>query len=262
MRTLTIFKSSSMTQILLGIGCLSTALLLNTAAPVHAAEAPAFTVWEPSALDQDFPRDAKLTDVQRAFRNWSEQTFPGLMDNSSWEKSSPKEKTAAESLWIKQLASKQEGEKIQAIEALAAVGSKKAVPGLLKIATDRAVKGNADRCEAARALGIIGEKSAVPKLVHLTYHYNPNTRLWAQISLVRITGENFGHDVSAWRSWWEKQGGTPPIADEKIAWGNTPELIELSDPDKQDEHDRQYIRMAAEPAKNRPAAKPSATKEY
>ena len=70
---------------------------------------------------------------------------------------------------------------------------------------------------------IIGDLSVVPDLVQLTYHYDRETRLWAQISLVRLTGENFGRDVAAWRQWWEKQGGKPPIAAETVAWATSPE---------------------------------------
>ena len=54
-----------------------------------------------------------------------------------------------------------------------------------------------DRHTACRALGMLGDSSVVPELVHLTYHYNWNTRQWAQISLVRLTGQNFGRDVAA-----------------------------------------------------------------
>ncbi len=241
--------------------CGSAAYLATNLAVIQAADALEFTAWESSALDRDFPRDAKLNDVQRGFRNWSEQTFPRLMDKSWWEKLNPKEKASAKSQWLKQLASKEENDRIQAIQALAAVGDKKTVPGLLKIAADRTVKDNADRCEAVRALGIIGDQSAIPKLVHLTYHYNSDTRLWAQISLVRLTGENFGHDVAAWKSWCDKQGGKIPISAQKIAWGNTPELIELSNPEKQDENDRHYIRMANDPGKNKSAGNPPASKQ-
>jgi len=239
-------------QMILTVLSLAVVVYLATDASMgEAADSLKFTTWASSALDREFPRDAKLTDVQRGFRDWSEKTFPGLMDMSWWKNLGTKEKTAAEGQWIKQLSSSDENARIQAIKALASVGSKKAVPGLLKIAADRAVKGNADRCEAVRALGIIGEQSVVPKLVHLTYHYNSNTRLWAQVSLVRLTGENFGRDVAAWKSWWEKQGRKPLISEQKIVWANTPELVALTDPQKQDENDRHYIQMAKEGAKNK-----------
>ena len=51
-------------------------------------------------------------------------------------------------------------------------------------------------------LGLIGDKAAVPGLIDLVYHPNQNTRFWAQISLVRLTGKNFGRDADAWRRWW------------------------------------------------------------
>ncbi len=42
--------------------------------------------------------------------------------------------------------------------------------------------------------------------------------MWAQISLVRLTGENFTDDVAAWRRWWQARGGSPPIAEGTVDW--------------------------------------------
>jgi hypothetical protein len=50
------------------------------------------------------------------------------------------------------------------------------------------------------------------------YHGNPNTRWWAQISLVRITGQNFGRDWNAWAKWWSGQKLPPPYQPEIIRW--------------------------------------------
>lgn len=131
-----------------------------------------------------------------------------------------------------------------AIHALTALKSKKAVPELLKIATDREEKDNSDRSEACLALGIIGDLSVVPDLVQLTYHYNRDTRFMAQISLVRLTGENFGRDVDAWRQWWRKQGGNPPISEEKVAWATSPEMLQIADPKEMEKADADILEMA------------------
>jgi hypothetical protein len=155
----------------------------------------------------------------------------------------PKEK-ADEERWLRQLSSDNESARTLAIHALTAMNSKKAVPGILQIAADRKEKDNADREEACRALGIIGDLSVVPDLVHLTYHYNRDTRFWAQISLVRLTGENFGRDVAAWKQWWEKQGGKPPISQETVAWATSPEMLRAADPKEMEAADRQIIEMA------------------
>jgi hypothetical protein len=211
---------------------------------------PQFATWEPSAVDLKFPRDAKLTELQRAFRDVSEKIFPGLLNASWWRNLSPNERDAWEEQWLNQLSSGEESTREQSIKALAAVGSKKAVPGILKIAAERIEKDNSDRCEAVRALGIIGERSVVPELVHLTYHYNANTRLWAQISLVRLTGENFGRDVAAWKSWWEKQGGNPPISEQMVAWATTSKLVELADPKKMDDVESQFVQQFKKQAMN------------
>jgi hypothetical protein len=208
-----------------------------------ATVAPQFEVLEPSVLDRLFPRDAKLTVVQRGFRNWSEGTFPAL-DTAWWQKLSPAEKASWEDKWLAQLTSGSEKKREIALRCLSMAGCKRAIPEAVKIAAERVEKDNADRCEAVRALGILGDASLVPELVPLTYHYNLNTRLWAQVALVRLTGENFGRDVAAWKAWWEKRGGKPPIAAEKVAWAVTPQMLGWADPKKQEEMDRQFAKQA------------------
>jgi hypothetical protein len=222
-------------------------LQFSTRSPISAAgllrsePSPQFEALEPSILDRLFPRDAKLTDVQREFRNWSEETFPALAA-VWWQSLSPTENAAWEEKWLKQLSSGSEEKRMMAIRCLAGAGCKKAVSPVLKIAAERVEKDNADRCEAVRALGILGDRSLVPELVPLTYHYNMNTRLWAQVALVRLTGENFGRDVAAWKAWWEKQGGKPPVDEKPVVWATSPETLPYADPKKQDEMDRQFAK--------------------
>jgi hypothetical protein len=132
-----------------------------------------------------------------------------------------------------------------AIHALTELKSKKAIPGILKIAANRKeAKDDFDREHACRALGILGNMTVVPELVHLTYHYDQNTRYWAQISLVRLTGENFGRDVAAWRQWWAKQGGKPPIAEETVPWATSSQNRSSADPKSMELLDSQLFGMA------------------
>ena len=113
------------------------------------------------------------------------------------------------------------------------------------------------------ALGILGDASLVPELVPLTYHYNMNTRLEAQVALVRLTGENFGRDVAAWKAWWEKQGGTPPVSDKTVAWATSPWMQSMlqkegvDTPEKQDQMDRRFARSGMA-RMERPSAQPAA----
>ena len=81
---------------------------------------------------------------------------------------------------------------------------------------------------ATRAIGLIGDKRAVAKLIHLVYHPNPNTRMWAQITLVRLTGQNFGYDYMAWGKWWNKQGGKPSFKPQVVKWTSNPEYADLA----------------------------------
>ena len=94
---------------------------------------------------------------------------------------------------------------------------------------------------AVRALGLIGDKTAVPELIDLVYHFNQNTRFWAQISLVRLTGKNFGRDAGAWKRWWREQDGKPPVSEEPVVWMKD---SEWASPEKQAEIDRQFIEAA------------------
>ncbi len=213
-----------------------------------APTSPQFTALEPAALDKMFPNDAKLTDVQRTFRNWSESTFPAL-DSVWWESLPSEEKKSWETKWRKQLSNCNEQKREEAIQCLATAGCNEAIPEILKIAAERVEKDNADRHKAVRALGMLGDESLVPELVPLTYHYNMNTRLEAQIALVRLTGENFGRDAAAWKEWWEKQGGDPPISAEPVAWATSPWVLVmlkkegLDTPEKQEEMDAQFFKQ-------------------
>ncbi len=151
--------------------------------------------------------------------------------------------------WINQLSTLEGNEVIPAISGVAAFGARKAVPALLKIAADRREKDNRDRWMAIRALGLIGDQGVVPDLIDLTYHYNQNVRFWAQISLVRITGQNFGRDAAAWKHWWNQQGGKPPAAEKPVAWATSPEALVWADPQKMDEVDRLFLQRATGSAK-------------
>ena len=77
---------------------------------------------------------------------------------------------------------------------------------------------NRERWMAVRAMGVIGDRSVVPEMIHLLYHPNLDTRWWAQISLVELTGQNFGKDWNAWGKWWNSQNGQPPFNPAIIRW--------------------------------------------
>ncbi len=112
----------------------------------------------------------------------------------------------------------------QAISALAAMRSTAAVPALRKIALEpgpkllRVEASNRPRWMAVRALGLIGDKAAVPQMIHLLYHNNSYVRWAAQLSLVRLTGQNFGGDWNAWGKWWNAQNGQPLFNPATVRW--------------------------------------------
>ena len=188
----------------------------------------------------------------------SQRQFAETLSPSPWRNLGPREKAAEEEKWLKELSNPSENFRVTAISALTALNSKKAVPGLLQIASERREKGNRDRWMACRALGIVGDVSVVPDLVQVTYHYNRDTRLWAQISLVRLTGKNFGRDVAAWSRWWDEQGGKPPVAEETVAWATKPGNPQVPDPKVMDELDRAALLVRAGTRPRTPRRKASA----
>ena len=203
---------------LLVIGCVSF---------VHALDDP---VSEPTA------NDAKLNEGQKGYRDWTEKTFANML--SPLASMNAEQKAAKEAELLQQIQSSSGKKAIPAINGLAELRSGKAVPALLKLAADRREKDNRDRWMAVRALGLIGDKSVVPDLVHLTYHYNQNTRFWAQISLVRLTGQNFERDVDAWRKWWTSAGNKPPIPEKTVAWTWRGDW---ADPVAQEKSDKEFV---------------------
>ena len=155
---------------------------------------------------------------QLAVLAWTDRQFRSFFDARSFEGWSDTERATLEAKLIDSLKGPQTREYFQAINTLGAMRSTKGLPALRVIAYDRADKNNRDRWMAIRSLGLIDDKADVPELIQLVYHGNVNTRWWAQISLVRVTGQNFGSDWNAWGKWWNDQKGEPPYKPEIIRW--------------------------------------------
>jgi len=179
-----------------------------------------------------------LNEAQRLYMEWTEEFFSNYLDRSKYADMPESAKMELEQEWIKILEGPWSKKYYDAINCLAVIKSKKAVRPLLKIATERREKDNRDRWMATRALGIVGDESIVPELIHLVYHYNQNTRFWAQISLVRLTGVNYGSDWVKWWRWWNTKQGKLSFSEEKIKWTSR---SEWADPRKQQESDRRFI---------------------
>jgi hypothetical protein len=170
---------------------------------------------------------ALLNEDQRAVLAWTDRQFRSYFDARTFEGWSAQEKADLESKSIDALSGPRSQDYYRAINTLGALRSTKALPALRGIAYERADRNNRDRWMAIRALGLMGDKADVPELIHLVYHGNVNTRWWAQLSLVRITGKNFGKDWNAWGKWWNDQKGEPPYKPEIIRWWDG-----QADPDK------------------------------
>ena len=161
---------------------------------------------------------ALLNEDQRAVLAWTDRQFRSFFDARTFDGWSDKERTDLETRLMDALKGPQTRDYFQAINTLGAMPSTRALPALRTIAYDRADKNNRDRWMAIRSVGLIGDQADVPELIHLVYHGNVNTRWWAQLSLVRITGQNFAKDWNAWGKWWNEHQGQPPFQSEIIRW--------------------------------------------
>jgi hypothetical protein len=159
-----------------------------------------------------------LNDDQRAVLAWTDRQFRSYFDARNFDKWSEPERSDLETRLIDTLKGPQSRDYFQAINSLGALRGTKGLPALRAIAYERADKNNRDRWMAIRSLGMMGDPTDVPELIQLVYHGNVNTRWWAQISLVRLTGQNFGKDWNAWGKWWNDQKGQPPYQPEIVRW--------------------------------------------
>ena len=165
-----------------------------------------------------------LNKDQRIIYDWTNSKFSNFLDNREFPALSKRERNKKELELIDTLKGPHTQDYYMAINTLGALKSAKAVEPLLHIAAEEVEKDNRDRWMAVRSLGIIGDRSVIPSLIPLIYHPNINTRFWAQISLVRMTGENFGTDWQAWGAWWNKSGGKPPFDPKRKTWSKDPQL--------------------------------------
>ncbi|MFO1514002.1 MAG: Ig-like domain-containing protein [Verrucomicrobiota bacterium] len=159
-----------------------------------------------------------LNEDQRAVLAWTDRQFRSFFDNRTFEGWSETERAELEAKSIDALKGPRSQDYYRAINTLGALHSIKALPALRGIAFERVDRNNRDRWMAIRSLGLIADKTDVPELIRLVYHGNVNTRWWAQISLVRITGKNFGKDWNAWSTWWNEQKFPPPYNPEIVRW--------------------------------------------
>ena len=201
-------------------------LLIEPPPAKQSGQAPALG----TNTNNTFGFTSLLNDDQRAVLAGTDQRFHSFFDERTFDGWSDAERATLERKLIDSLKGPQSQEYYQAINTLAALRSTNALPALRAIAFDRAEKDNRDRWMATRALGIMADRKSVPDLIHLLYHMNANTRWWAQISLVRMTGTNFGTDWNAWGKWWNDQNGQPPFKPEIIRWyGDQPEPDKLAE---------------------------------
>jgi len=162
-----------------------------------------------------------LNEDQRLVGQFTEHKYQSFLDERTFDGWSNNERASLERRLIDALKGPRSDEYFQAINSLAALHSISALPALREIAFDRRPNDNRDRWMSVRALGLLGDRQSVPEKIDLLYHYNSTVRWWAQISLVRLTGQNFSGDWQAWGKWWNSQNAQPPFSPEIIHWSKT-----------------------------------------
>jgi serine/threonine protein kinase len=206
---------------------------------------------EKTPVPTNLKPSAPLNLGQRLFMERSEAEFRKLLEEPVFPDSSEKDRAEQDQQLLAALKGPHSDQYWKAITALAYWRPPGAAQSLLAIATDQRARGNRDRWMAVRALGILGDKTVVPELIHLTYHFNADTRWWAQISLVRLTGTNFGADYQAWGRWWNQAGGQPPFDPERVRWTTDPQGSDLA---LQAQHDQLWLANLTNSARSMPPA--------
>jgi HEAT repeat protein len=161
---------------------------------------------------------SRLNPDQRLVLDWTERQFGSYFDAREFAGWTHEERQNLEIRCLDALKGAHTREYYQAINTLCSLRSPAALPALRELAFERRDKNNRDRWMAVRGLGQMEDRESIPELIHLVYHGNVNTRWWAQIALVELTGENFGADWEAWRKWWNDSGGQPPCSPGIVRW--------------------------------------------
>jgi len=174
--------------------------------------------------------DHLLNDNQRLVLQHMNRQFEAYFDERTYDSPPPQDRDVPESRSLetsngpRTRKGPSSYEPYRAINSPAALHSTNVLPLLRKLAfvhkdTIVRLESSNRRCwMAIRALGIVGDKTVVPEMIHALYHNNSYVRWSAQISLVRLTGQNFGNDWQAWGSWWNAQHGQPPFNPEIVHW--------------------------------------------
>lgn len=196
-----------------------------------------------------------LNEFQKEYTRWDEKAF--VADYNLTLPEDKNELKTLEKKWIERL----EGEEpvrteyngtdgfTKAIVGLTMLKSPKAKELLANIAGERVLKDNAYRHTATKMLGELGDPAAIPDLIPLVYHFNFNTRADAQISLVRLTGQNFGNDAAAWGKWYNDHRGKlgkdlsefDPTTVDWSCGENDAEIRFYSDPKNQKDMDEAWL---------------------
>ncbi len=196
-------------------------LTFETAADAVGDAASQSRPARPAAEADELPApdwQQRLNADQKAILAWTERQFRAFFDNRDFAGWTDEDRSNLAKRSIDALKGPRTREYYQAINTLGALDATNALPELRELAFDRRDKDNRDRWMAVRVLGIMGDKESVPELIHLVYHGNLNTRWWAQIALVQLTGQNFGEDWDAWGKWWNESGREPSFKPGIIRW--------------------------------------------
>jgi hypothetical protein len=189
-----------------------------------------------------------LNDNQRAVVSYMDERFGKYSETRDFSAMSALDRANLEQQLLPTLSGKRSDELFRAINTLAALRSSDALPQLRRLAFDPAAKtqrtelSNRARWMSARALGSMGDQLSTPRLMHLLYHNNSYVRWMAQVTLVRLTGTNFGGNWQQWVDWWKQSKGQPTFDTATVQWAtDQADLDELATQLQSD--DKRFLAM-------------------
>jgi peroxiredoxin len=122
--------------------------------------------------------------------------------STAYKNAAKDQKESMENKWIQDLQSGNNDTATAAAAHLGMVRCQSAAKPIEK-AMGNSRRGGRFRWVCTRSLGEIGSKSSIPVLISLVDNQNSNTRVYARVSLWKMTGIYFGDDKEKWQAWYK-----------------------------------------------------------
>lgn len=118
-----------------------------------------------------------------------------------------KDQPGAVKLLITTLKDEQASVRAAAAKALGETGDSRVIDPLIITLKDEQAS---VRAAAAMALGVTRDPRVIDPLISTLKDEDSDVQDKAKVTLMWITGQNFGKDITKWQKWWEKNKGKMP----------------------------------------------------